>query len=352
MKGLGAGIAIFMTFVVMIIVVFAVLFGTGVIKIPTILETAGACTTNADCPAGYECKSGTCTEIPTKIVEGFPCQDDGSNTLNVLARNPLNTSYQDQAVSFAVVNSVGKVVATGTGTAAGVITYTAINVPCSANNAKGKIYAVADGAISSDVGTYSFEQATADSVDLTAENTVQLTAQFRDSTLTNTSLSAVGGATITTAVATSSGDTANGYLDLSDATGMSQFGSHHNGDFWCYDSITSAAFSDTSLSLNSQTPTFALTEQLCSLYPKAQAVDSCNRCWTSVAVKAKDGTIRVAWTLSNDGGTDAGGSDDVKLYINDIVYFQDTDGTIKLEVYNSAGTEVGETKVTNTWAIS
>jgi len=338
MKGVGAGTGFIIGFILVAMLMVGLLLGLGVIKLPAVEEAIEE----------FE-------EEEEIIVEGYPCQTDGTNSLFVAARNPLNTSLEYQAGTAYVVNSKGEVIASGTLNAGETLSFKEIDVPCSADNAKGKVYIVADSARDSAEGTYSFEKATSYTIQLKQADQDQLTFIFYDSTLTNTSnpdTGTKGGATETTAVAMSSGDTRNGYLDVKQGTGSAQMGSTHHGLFWCYDSVNSAAFSDTSLALTSQSGGFSLNEVSCSLYPKATAVDSCNRCWTSRAIKAQDGTLRLAWTLSNDGGTDAGASDDVKLYVNDIVYFLDTDGKIKLEVYNAAGTDQGETKCTNTWAIS
>ena len=74
--------------------------------------------------------------------------------------------------------------------------------------------------------------------------------------------------------------------------------------------------------------------------------------YVSRAIQATDSRIRLAWTMTNDGGTDCGASDDPVLYVEDIEYFEDNDGTIKLGTHDSAGTNKGETQVSFTWANS
>ena len=349
MKGLGAGEGFIIGFILVAIVIVGLLIALGVFKLPTTPPViTGGCTVNSDCPTGYECVAKTCTAI--KVVEGYPCQTDGTNSVFVSVRNPLNTSLQYQASTIYITNSKGQVVGSGTSTAGSALSYAEINVPCSADNAVGNVYAVGDATKNSAVGSYSFTKQTSDTVALDAENSDVLTGTLYSTTLANTSQPDMSAAiTETAANAMSAGDTRSGYLDLKDATGKSQYGSSHSGNIWCVDTINSAAFTDTAISLSSQTGGFSLTEIPCTTYPKATSVDSCNRCWTSSAIKASGGTLRFSWSMTNDGGTDAGASDDPVLHIEDVNYFLDTSGKIALEAFNAAGTNQGESTVSVTW---
>jgi len=347
MKGIGAGAGFIIGFVLVCVVVVGLLIALGIFKAPTVPPTIKACTSNADCPSGQECVNFNCQAV--KLVEGYPCQTDGTNSLFLAARNPLNSSLEYQAGTAYVTNAVGDVIASGTLNAGEALSYKEISVPCSAQNAKGSVYIVADSERASAIGSYSFEKQTADTVQLAQEDQDQLTGTMYSTTLANTSLTAKGTITETTAVAMSAGDTRSGYIDFSDATGKSQYGSTHSGIFWCVDTVNSAAFTDASITLSSQTGGFSLNEIQCTQYPKATSVDSCNRCWTSPALKAATGTVRFSWSMTNDGGTDAGASDDPILYSEDIQYFLDIDGKIKLEAFNGAGSNQGESQVKLTW---
>jgi hypothetical protein len=302
-------------------------------------------------PSGTVVPGGTdrvVGECPETTVYGYAA-----------ARNNLNSSLEYQAGSAVYTKSDGKsVIASDTLTGGVSKTYASATIPCTTEIYKGGIYvyALADTARASDkVGPFYFNGGTSITADMIQEDTDQTTLVMYDTTLSNTSSPSTGTKgtpSETTAVAMSAGDSRSGYFDIWQATGKAQYGSHHDGLLWCIDTVDSAAFTDNGISLNSQTAGFSLTPIDCGLYPKATSVDSCNKCYKSRAIVATDSRIRMAWTMTNDGGSDAGASSDPLLYIEDIVYFEDTDGLVKLGTHDSSGTNKGETQVKLTWANS
>lgn len=276
------------------------------------------------------------------------------------AKNTLNSSIEYQAGSVIYTNLAGnQIIASDTMTSGSSKTYKSTTIPCTPDTyGNGLIaYAVADASRTSDKkGPLKFGGgATSVTVDFAQPDSDQLTGVMYDTALTNTSTPSTGTKgtpSETTAVAMSAGDSRSGYVDFWEATGKSQYGSDHDGILWCIDTVNSAAFTDNSIALNSQTAGFSLTPIDCNTYPKSTSVDSCNICYKSRAIKATDSRIRIAWTMNNDGGSDAGASDDPLLYIEDLVYFEDTDGVVKLGTHDSAGTNKGETQVKLTWANS
>ncbi len=297
---------------------------------------------------------GVVTTISTAGV-GRTCSGITTITLNTAGRNPLNNTLEYMGSTFYVVpsDSGGQPVASGTGTAGSTLTYTAVSVPCSAGAFAGKVYAVADASASSDVADYSISGTGGNVVLNNVPDTATLTIISRDSTLVNTSISATASGSETTATGMSAGDSRNGYIDLSVATGKAQYGSGHDGLVFCVDTVDSSAFSDSGMTVSVSSVPFGwtLSEIPCSNYPKTSAYDSCNRCYKSPAIKASDGTVRLAWTMNNDLA-DAGASSDPIMYIEDVVYAQDTDGKIVLGTHNSGGTNLGESQCKYTWANS
>lgn len=299
-------------------------------------------------------------EIPTG--PSGPTQTECPDTTiyaQVAARNNLNSSLEYQAGSIVVTKSDGEsVVASGTANVGTSKSYEPVTIPCSPETYNNGVYVymVADAARASDKSSLlNFAGSTSVFADLVQEDTDQLTFIMYDTTLSNTSTPNTGSSgTVSEASATamSAGDSRSGYIDAWQATGKAQYGSHHDGLLWCIDTVDSSAFTDDSISLSSQTSGFTLTPVDCELYSKTTSVDSCNICYKSRAIKATDSRIRLAWTMTNDGGSDCGATDDPVAYVEDIVYFEDTDSTVKVGTHDSSGTNKGETQCTITWANS
>ena len=277
------------------------------------------------------------------------CQDDGDNNLKAAAKNPLNSSKEYQAASFVVVVN-DEVVTTGTGTAGASITHTSLAVPCYPRT--GTLYALATADLVSAKGTYEVPmQDTTDIVVLAQADSAQAELMMRDTALANTSDTFASTQTETTAVAMSSGETRNGYIDIRVSTGKAQYGGPEtNGLLWVIDTVDSAAFGEDDISISSAVITLKNID--CGDYDNAESKDSADRCYVSSALKASDGEKRLSWTMSNNGGSDAGASSDPILYVEDLQYYEETDGSIQYGAFTNGGTNVGETQVKLTWAIS
>ena len=287
---------------------------------------------------------------PTGAAEtGALCQDDGSNDVKVAAKNSLNSSLEYQAADFRVIAN-GNVVNTGTGTAGSTLTYTTIAIPCSPRT--GTIYALASADIVSAKGTYTVrEDDTTGYLIMNQPDSSQAQLKLFDTTFTNTSVDFAATQTETTAVAMSAGDSRNGYLDIKAPTGKSQYGGpESDGILWAIDTVDGAAFGDDDIALSSSQIT--LREVDCDTYTNARSKDSADRCYTSAAIKASDGEKRLSWTMTNGGGSDAGASSDPILYVEDLQYYEENDGTIQYGAFTSGGTNAGESQVALTWANS
>lgn len=334
MKGMSAFGGIAIVAILLLVVGFMTNWFTTMPQWPAAGTVPGAPTGPADCP--------------DTTVYGYSA-----------ARNDLNSSLEYQAGSVVYTKSDGAtIVASDTMTAGASLSYKSTTIPCTTDTYGGGVYAyaLADAARASDKSSLlKFNGGTSITADLIQQDTDQTTLVMYDTTLSNTSSPSTGTKgtpSETTAVAMSAGDSRSGYFDIWQATGKAQYGSSHDGLLWCVDTVDSAAFTDNAISLSSQTAGFTLSPVDCGLFPKATSVDSCNKCYKSRAILATDSRIRVAWTMTNDGGSDAGASSDPLLYIEDIAYFQDTDGKVKLGTHDSSGTNVGESQVSLTWANS
>lgn len=74
-------------------------------------------------------------------------------------------------------------------------------------------------------------------------------------------------------------------------------------------------------------------------------------CYVGPALKSSDGLQRLTgsarWSAGNPGA-----SDNVVIYLDDLVWFQDTDGSIKKGAFSAAGTNMGVTQTAITLDIA
>lgn len=296
--------------------------------------------------------------IPSAITK--TCEGITTISLSAAARNPLNPSPEYHAAALRTVGKEGQVgivgkgdlpggtiTATATGTAGVTLSYATVSIPCNLENFDGEIYATPTALLSSGKAVYKIE-GTGGQIVLLQPNTTAMNFTFRNNALSNTS-DIVRTATESTASAMNAGDSRTGYLDLEIAgnTTYGQYGASGLGILWTLDTVTSSVFSDKALSIT--TSDIVLTEVDCLQYPKTAAVRSANRCWLTDPITTSSGMIRLRWTLTADGGTDPGASDDPVLYLNDIHFIEDQDSMIRIGTHNSAGTDQGAPVVQATW---
>lgn len=352
MKGkMGEGSKAVIGVGVIMLLVFGFLVGSGNLKL------GGA---QAQFTGDTTATSGT---GQTGITTTSLCDGITSLALSVASRNTLNNSLEFQAGAWRIDGSSNGGIpdATGTGTAGATLSYANINVPCSIPNSVGTAYLMSSSVLNSNKGTYSFGKGTGTTLVLP-----QTDANLANFTLYNSSATAPASPTATVVTETvptamSAGDTRNGKIDVQPGVNLyARYGGHvmlddlpalklyisfDPGLVWFVDTVDAAAFSDNAVALASTDGSFSLVEiplTVCnSAFGKGASVDSANRCYVSKAIPTGMATVRLTYVISNDAGSSAGGTSDPVINIEDIQYFEDTDGTIKIGTHDSASTNVG-----------
>ena len=287
------------------------------------------------------------------------CDTDGINSVNAASKNTLNRSLEYQAGALRLIPTGSDTqYSTGTGTAGASLTYTALNAPCTPRT--GNVYALGTADLVSGMTTYKIETGVvSDEIILSQPDSSQAQTQLFDKNRDNTSDTFAATQTETTAVAMSDGDSRSGSFDIKAPTSSSQYGGPIEGKglVFVIDTVDANAFSEDSISLSSTQIT--LTEIDCDGGEDTEidlqrliSKDSADRCYIASAIKATDGEITVNWVMNNDAGDDAGASSDPILYVEDLQYFEDTDGSIVYGAFTAGGTNVGESQVKLTWANS
>lgn len=300
-------------------------------------------------------EAGAITPTPPGII--CERQTDGTNTVNLVYRNSQNSSLAYLAASVtAEVN--GESQDSGTTTAGASLSYLALNVPpCQT----GKVYSLASTGQASSVIDYSSYELTSNYEILGASADV-IAIQARDSTLAKASSveangsstsaheQAVSGSGTTdgnayfTNTSFASGGSLNFYLDYTVNGSTTAYGAMINGQpasdgvILSFDSVDASKWSENALTLTSDTAGVTLRRTACP--SSISANRNAEICWETRTLKATDGEIRLRGTLKADLGDPVGG-DSPKLCIDDKEFFRDTDGDVKYEAFDSAGTNKG-----------
>ena len=133
----------------------------------------------------------------------------------------------------------------------------------------------------------------------------------------------------------------NFYADLKVNGTATGFGAYGEPDsvIIAYDSGTASRFSPNSLSLQSDTSGWSLNK-LSSCPQDITNNRNAESCWSAPAMKAGV-QYRVKGTLTADNGDPIVGDTFPSVYVDDKVFFRDTDGNIKYQSFSSSGTNQG-----------
>lgn len=277
------------------------------------------------------------------------CQTDGTNTLDLVVRNDLATTASLYTRgTIAAFGGNGDLIASGTSDGSSTMTYTSLNIPCSADKLSGKAAVLASTAapgtlVNSKVVTYAFGAGeTAIQKIIGSSNSTSLQFTIRNTALTNTSetTQTANSANETGATTMGASATRSGYIDIEGVTAAAQFGSDNGGILWVVDTSDSAVFSDNAISLSSSN--IQLTGVACPA--RALSFDSGNRCYKSPAIKTSDGLVRVSWSMTSDLGN-PGTSADPRVYLEDLQSFEE-DSKLVEDIYNKGGNNLGVSRQT------
>lgn len=300
--------------------------------------------------------TGAEAQLPSPVT-GLICdrQTDGTNTVNLVYRNAENSSLAYMAASVtAEVN--GESQASGTTTKGVTLSYLALNVPpCQS----GKVYSLESTGVASSVIDYNSFELTSNYEILGAAAGV-IAIQGRDSTFTAASnwnssgggsatavsgAGAIDGNAYYTNTTLASGGSLNFYLDLTVNGTTTAFGAMINGQpasdgvIISFDTVDAAVFSTNSLTLSSDTAGITLKKVACP--SSVSANRNAEICWETRTLLSTDGEIRLRGTLKADLGDPTETGDSPVLVFDDRSYFRDTDGDVKYDAFDSAGSNKG-----------
>jgi hypothetical protein len=282
---------------------------------------------------------------PTAPGAGAYCASDadGLVTLQVAGVNPENAALDYEGNPIYATDANGVVLASGTATAGTSTTYTALTVPCGAT---GTVYATGNTTFASGKVSFSATQAQNYVTYKAYDAGTEPMAYIRDSALANdtASIQANGLAFDPTSNAHTlgTGSSLTFYVDIQQNSSSAGFGdSDGNGMVVTVDLANNAVITQNDFALTG----FGLRKVSCSDAEVALAATNNNAeiCYVAPALKSSDGLQRLSgsarWSAGNPGA-----SDDAKIYFDDLVQYQDTDGKIKKGAFSAAGTNVGQTQ--------
>ena len=293
---------------------------------------------------------------------------NGKSQADLLYRNIENASLGYLAASVSA-NSAGQLIDSGTTTAGSTASYVSLsNIPnCNSGEliatvttgigtaASRKLYDVSKGQA---VAGYSFNDVSVKKYELRGSGTDVANILARDSSLAAASNGYINGSTSILTYEVSGTGTADGtayytntslasrgsinfYLDYKVNGSSTSLGAFEepDGTMISYDTGTAARFSPNSLVLQSDTAGWSLTK-LGSCPNDITNNRNTEACWSAPSMKA--GTLyRIKGTITADLGDPIASDTKPSIYIDDKVFFRDTDGTIKYQSFSTSGTNQG-----------
>lgn len=275
---------------------------------------------------------------------GSAADCSGGSTYNAYAdvRNPDAASLQYLGNALRLTGADNRPLVTGTATSGTSLSLTTLTVPCTMTS--GTLYALGSTAYTG--AKVSFSSAS-QNYEILAKNATDsagngLVVMVRDNALANDTTAATGSFNVNAVDSNThtigSGGSVNGYIDLQVNTSNAQFGASDGGV------VVSADYSTSKYSKNGITLSGAgVTPVTCP--DSAIRLRGADSCWTMPAIKSGDGLVRLNYNIKADLG-DPAATDDVAFLFDDKDYYADTDGTVKLDIANSASTNVAQA-VTN-----
>lgn len=298
---------------------------------------------------------------------------NGKSQADVLYRNVENSSLSYIAAAVSA-NAGGSIIDSSTTNAGVSASYVSLsNIPnCGAGDLIATVTTgtgvqssrkVRDVEKNSEVSGYSFADKSVHKYEILGASGDVVNIQSYDNTLTANSNGVLGqlntsGGTLSPTYAVSGTGTADGtayfantsvgskgsinfYADLKVNGTATGFGAYGEPDsvVISYDSGTASRFSPNSLSLQSDTSGWSLNK-----LPNCPQDITNNRnaeaCWSAPAMKAGV-QYRVKGTLTADNGDPIVGDTFPSVYVDDRVFFRDTDGITKYQSFSSSGTNQG-----------
>jgi hypothetical protein len=285
------------------------------------------------------------------LVTTQKCQDDGTNSLFVAVKNPINATLHYEDENIVVVSEDGEQIATGTATAGATLAYATINIPCVDGGYAGTVYGLLDASETATIGEYDFEGDTSETVIMMAPPTGSLDIVSYDTTFTNfTDTNSVDGAgagcteteAVTNSVSTiGSGESFTRYVDFKQATAFHMYGSEVAGEAGILigiDNQNASSWNSGDIKISSISGGGNLKAVDCSDYQDSTAAEDLDECYTMDAIGSSDPTRRLKVEGTANGGNPFS---DLQVVFIDLGYFEDIAGDIVYAGHNTARTTVG-----------
>lgn len=300
--------------------------------------------------------------VAVQPVSQVACDpSDGKNDAKVTVRNAANNSLDYDANTVYVVAG-GVIDDSGTANGGATLSYKTLNVKCSSRTAT--VYAVAGNTNRENSGRAEVSFAAADTakeVNVLSTEMGNLSTTIYDAARNNASTpDTLDNDDIAESAATTMGqsDSRTFYVRVKQANSSAAFGGFGNPDdpelkdagiLWGIDTISSSVFADDDVAMwQDSGANLNFREISCSKFTRETAKYSLNKCYVSKAIGAKSlpdlnvvsGDVWLGGSLKAGQGN-PGASDDPVIWPIDLVWFQDTDGSIKYGGVDASNTDVG-----------
>ena len=271
---------------------------------------------------------------PQNVIPGagYACAASGvaTNTIQLMARNTLDsTGSRYGAVSLAVTDANGKIVGTGTGTAATTPTYVSVTVPCGPNyQPPARAYALSStslsygsgGVVDLDSSHAQYEIPTSNSSDAQLFFATSLGGNNTDgfyaspSAIQNTSVHAM-----------TAGDSYSGTLQITANATSSKIGATKT---WIIGAGDTSIYGANDFSVQG-----GFVKEACPSWATALSGFSC---YSRTPVKSSEGAVNIPYTVHATGEPTTATA--YVMYVCGDGYFGDTNGIVTLGAYNSGNT--------------
>ncbi|MFQ5405768.1 MAG: hypothetical protein ACE5DI_01270 [Candidatus Micrarchaeia archaeon] len=259
--------------------------------------------------------------------------DDGLVTLETAVRNPENNALDYNGNPLYAVDSEGNVLTTGTAVAGTSLSYASLTVPC---GTQGTVYAAGNSTFESGKADFSADKART-FVSLSGYDASEPVGFIRDSALAN--MSTLGNPVYDPTSQTQTigdGGSLTFYLDIQVNASNSGFGdSEGDGVVATIDLTNNAVITANDVTLTGHD--FRKVDCSDPVVARAAINNDAEVCYVGSALTSSDGLVRISasarWSAGNPGA-----SDDMEIFFDDLVWFQDTDGSLRKDTFNAAGT--------------
>jgi len=287
--------------------------------------------------------AATLTSTGAAQVAGCAQQTDGTNTINLAARNPLNSSLQYLAATTSIQEvGTGITLAAGTLTGGSSLSYVAHNVaPCK----QAKLYVLGDSTTNIGAAIDVDSNSLTSDKEVVVPRTTTLQLSVYDLTLNAANESDSVGLgqdqrnLNTSNISMTTGDTATRLLDIELAGSAAGFGYYNGPDGVVFAADYSTQIFSVGDGLAITGNNIPVTKVVCTgdVTQGTQA----DACWTQRSFSSGDGTPRYTLKIHADLG-DPTSTTDMLVYVGDRTYFRNADGKTTLGYFDSSSADVGQ----------